>query len=423
MDIQRTEERSEQNQVKKDKSFKNALTEVVMEDRRKEASCQGLTANFHLKPEVVWEVEVDDEVLTKLEGAYVGYLADGKEAISIQNRFRMGGFQSLKICALGYRMILLWSDKVGEVKEVIESVGWWCSLFEKVVPWSPTLVSNQRVTWLRCYGVPVHAWGLDLFRALAFKFGRFIEVDEQAKQMKRLDTARIKILTGVSKLIDSSMAVKVQGRRFDIRVVEDMGGWPDGGSLCGRRWDVEDDGSSRALSVGGASMVALVDGVSDLGSEEDVKLPGSIQGAKKSKGKNGSRRGRSATTHSGSDSSHCSEVGEGSVFPEIKEPTGCGLEIVLPFENANTQNLTSTLVREESGLGYLVEGRGAAVEVQQNIEGEQNGWSEEDVAVPREVEEAKKLIDVGGELGLSFQDSHGKDVDRMYRHLGGGGGN
>jgi hypothetical protein len=101
---------------------------------------------------------------------------------------------------------------VEEVKEMVETVGWWGSLFEKVVPWSPELVSNKRVAWLRCFGVPPHAWGADLFRSLAFKFGRFIEVDESTKDFKRCDFARVRILTSVETTIDSSMAVSVLGK-------------------------------------------------------------------------------------------------------------------------------------------------------------------------------------------------------------------
>jgi hypothetical protein len=69
----------------------------------------------------------------------------------------MEGRTSFKVSALGFRKVLLWSDKAGEVKEVVESMGWWWSLFERMIPWSPELISNDRVTWLRCYGVPVHA--------------------------------------------------------------------------------------------------------------------------------------------------------------------------------------------------------------------------------------------------------------------------
>jgi hypothetical protein len=221
--------------------------------------------------EVVWEVEEEEERVLSLEGAYVGYLVEEREAQSIQNNFRMAGFQNLRVTALGYRQILLWSESVDEVKMIVESAGWWCALFESVVPWSPELISNHRVTWLRCYGVPIHAWGVDLFRALAFKFGRFIEVDEDTHQFKRCDVARVKVVTKDSKLIDSSMAVKVRGKRFDIRVMEEWGGgsMTCGGSVkMGVGWQEEQ--SSRA-SIGGASNCAEVEGYySESGTDADI---------------------------------------------------------------------------------------------------------------------------------------------------------
>jgi hypothetical protein len=48
----------------------------------------------------------------KLRGAYVGYLAEDKEVKTIQNQFRMDGFQKMKICSLRFRKILLWSEMV-----------------------------------------------------------------------------------------------------------------------------------------------------------------------------------------------------------------------------------------------------------------------------------------------------------------------
>jgi hypothetical protein len=272
-------QRREHNFVQSEKSFKGALFDdgrvgggkggrALIPSEEKQGGRALILPEE--KQEVVWEVEVEDEVLAKLGGAYVGYLVEDQEAMSIQNHFRMDGYHNLKICSLGYSKILLWSDKAGEVKEVVESVGWWCSMFERLVPWSPLLVSNQRVTWLRCFGVPLHAWGFDLFRALAFKFGRFLEVDEKTKTMARCDAARVRILTGERKLIDATMAVKVLGQRFDIRVVEELGCWEEGGCVGGRKRGGDEDVSSRASSDGGVSAAAMVVGLSKTCSEADV---------------------------------------------------------------------------------------------------------------------------------------------------------
>jgi hypothetical protein len=141
--------RKESKLIQNDKTFKGALVDAG----RREGGLVTSTEEPRPRQQVVWEVEVEEEVLARLGGAYVGYLVENKEAALIQNQLWMGGFQNLNICSMGFMKILISSDKVGEVKEVVESVGWWCSLFERVFLWSPGLVSNQRVVWLRCYGV------------------------------------------------------------------------------------------------------------------------------------------------------------------------------------------------------------------------------------------------------------------------------
>ncbi|GAU09987.1 hypothetical protein TSUD_393040 [Trifolium subterraneum] len=221
--------------------------------------------------EVVWEVEAEEERMASLVGAFVGFLVEDKDAQSLQNNFRMSGFHSLKVTVMGFKQVLLWSDKADEVKEVVETVGWWCSLFEKLVPWSPDLISNHRVIWLGCFGVPIHAWGVDLFRALAFKYGRFIEIDANTSNLKRCDVARVKIVTKNPKLIDSVMVVKVCDQRFEIKVLEESGNWSEDGRGClnfSPGWQEEQ--SSRA-SHDGDSNCAVVEGCfSESGSGADV---------------------------------------------------------------------------------------------------------------------------------------------------------
>jgi hypothetical protein len=91
--------------------------------------------------------------------------------------------------------------------------------------------------------------------------------------MKRCDVGRIKILTNDKAAIDTSMAVKVLGKRFDIRILEELGEVvavkqslgldKGGGGVCSGAQ------SSRA-SDDGASFQAVVEGCSETGSEADV---------------------------------------------------------------------------------------------------------------------------------------------------------
>jgi hypothetical protein len=105
---------------------------------------------------------------------------------------------------------------------------------------------------------------------LAFKFGRFIDIDEDTKNLNRCDVARVRILTGERRLVDAVMAVKMLGQRYDIRVVEENGGALEGRGDGGQRWRAMEAVSSKASSDGGNSAVAVVEGYSESGSDGDV---------------------------------------------------------------------------------------------------------------------------------------------------------
>jgi hypothetical protein len=105
---------------------------------------------------------------------------------------------------------------------------------------------------------------------LAFKFGRFIEVDDSTKQFSRCDVGRVKIVTTEKSLIDSTMAVKVLGRRFDIRVMEEVGSDPCVHEKLHRRGENWPEEVSSRASGEGASFQAVVEGISETGSEVDV---------------------------------------------------------------------------------------------------------------------------------------------------------
>jgi hypothetical protein len=96
-------------------------------------------------------------------------------------------------------------------------------------------------------------------------------VDEKSLKMVQCDFARVRILTSEKKIIDSSMAVKVLGVRFDIRVMEESGGWTEScGGFAPKLCENAGESSSHAPSDGGNSVVAAVEGLSESGSDADV---------------------------------------------------------------------------------------------------------------------------------------------------------
>jgi hypothetical protein len=80
---------------------------------------------------------------------------------------------------------------------------------------------DMRVVWLRCRGVPLHAWEESLFSSVAEKFGTFIEVDGATANHTKLDVARVKISTSRMAFIDMEIMISVLDKKYRILVVEE----------------------------------------------------------------------------------------------------------------------------------------------------------------------------------------------------------
>ncbi|MCI01713.1 hypothetical protein A2U01_0022740, partial [Trifolium medium] len=147
------------------------------------------------------------------------------------------------------------------------------------------------------------------------------------------------------------------------------------------------------------------------------KLPRSFHGAKRGKNRRSSSRGggcrNPASAEPVSDPIQCSDVGVVQTLSMATEPTGCGLEVVLQLQHAEEQKLPSTVLRGSSGLGNLINEGGFIVEECPSDEVNNSQSCDGDPLILREVDEARKLIEIGGELGLKFHDGEGVDIDRM----------
>ncbi|MCI47794.1 hypothetical protein A2U01_0069036, partial [Trifolium medium] len=67
---------------------------------------------------------------------------------------------------------------------------------------------------------------------------------------------RVKVVTKTPKLIDTILPVKVHGIRFDIRIIEEAGSWPEFGGGCVRRGPVWHEAQSSRASFGAFGVAA-----------------------------------------------------------------------------------------------------------------------------------------------------------------------
>lgn len=105
-------------------------------------------------------------------------------------------------------------------------------------------MDNEKVVWVRCHGIPIHAWNTDFFESLAHKFGVFLGVDENTRRKTSLDVARIPIHMKSYGVFNMVIYAMINGSMFHIKILEEWCGPLHWSGLTHEKQIVEEEDSS-----------------------------------------------------------------------------------------------------------------------------------------------------------------------------------
>lgn len=144
---------------------------------------------------------------------------------TVQQRFVMEGIVRVKVTGMRDSLVLLLESEAGAVARVAKAHEmWWRGIFLSVKKWSPQCVAGKRRLWLKVFGIPLHVWDEELFKAIGNFFSEFLDFDEDIIGRRRLDFARINVRTSRRGLIDEEIRIRVMGAVHKLWVVEEFCG-------------------------------------------------------------------------------------------------------------------------------------------------------------------------------------------------------
>ncbi|PNX93423.1 hypothetical protein L195_g016577 [Trifolium pratense] len=168
---------------------------------------------------------VGNEVLDNFKGAFVGTVLQPGMSYNIQEEFHMQGYFGIKITPLGANLVLLEEQEGGEMQALqADAKEWLDQWFCHIKPWEPCMVDNERVMWVRVYGIPVHAWHVDFFELICKAYGTFINADVGTTKKNTMDVARLMLRTKGHKVVDDVFEAIINGEIYSLRIIEDSYG-------------------------------------------------------------------------------------------------------------------------------------------------------------------------------------------------------
>lgn len=170
--------------------------------------------------------EVDDEISKQCANAMVGEVLCPGKSYFIQDEFIRQGVFSIKATPMGANLVLLEGVKGEEdfMGFVDEAKDWLFQWFRWIRPWNPKDIDKERVAWIRCFGIPIHAWSADFFSKLIEHVGMYLYSDDNTEKRKAFDVARFLIRTNSIESLNQVVTVIIKDVSYSIKIVEDWCG-------------------------------------------------------------------------------------------------------------------------------------------------------------------------------------------------------
>ncbi|GAU10269.1 hypothetical protein TSUD_423290, partial [Trifolium subterraneum] len=128
---------------------------------------------------VVTSYEAEKDDMSRLEKVFIGVVVNPGMTYNIQNYFHTQGYFGVKVTPLGSNLVLLEGHAEGEVQALLDDAkDWLYQLFTEIRPWNPNNVDVNRVSWLRIFGIPLHAWNDLFFTQVTKPWGTFMNTDD-----------------------------------------------------------------------------------------------------------------------------------------------------------------------------------------------------------------------------------------------------
>ncbi|KAI5444628.1 hypothetical protein KIW84_013049 [Lathyrus oleraceus] len=123
--------------------------------------------------------------IERFEKAFVCEVKKTRSTYNVHDAINAEGVFQIKAIPFGAKLCLLEESVLRPL--IQEDVSWITRWFGNIHPWSLEDIDNERLTWLKCFGLPYHAWSPEFFKFISGSVGEFVCCDEETEMQKHLD--------------------------------------------------------------------------------------------------------------------------------------------------------------------------------------------------------------------------------------------
>lgn len=184
---------------------------------------EGATKSAENHAELARVVQVEEHVEPWLVNSVVGRLKSVAEVNSLQEMFILEGLHYVRARYMGDNLVLLTGEEGAKVIDIWKKAGGWLrEIFDDIQPWSPKMVPERRIIWVKCEGIPLHLWNTQFFQEITKEVGELIAVAGETSNFLKLDGARLCMRTAIFEPVFLHYKMEINGNLSNIRIMEEL---------------------------------------------------------------------------------------------------------------------------------------------------------------------------------------------------------
>nr|KAJ0193392.1 hypothetical protein LSAT_V11C800414340 [Lactuca sativa] len=158
-----------------------------------------------------------------MQNTLMGEVENFQALMNVKAFQEVEGCPSIQLRYLGGLKILLEFENIIEKEKFLnDGREIWQPWFKTVTAWEEERNFNERIASLIIQGVPQHAWCEEAFSIIANTWGSVVIPEECNTISPNLAFRRVGILTSHPGIISSSIKIMVNGKPYQIHILEDI---------------------------------------------------------------------------------------------------------------------------------------------------------------------------------------------------------
>ena len=187
---------------------------------------QTYTGVVKKSPQGAWKgtiIETKQVTLPWMSNNAVGFFVADLSYNQLCEEFIVGGMNMVKVRYLGDNMALLTPTEGERMEDVIGlNKLWFESFFEAIEPWTDACVVGHKITWVRCYGLPISLWNKDYFFQVVSEVASLVDIDKATEAWDNLEYARLQVRLLKSCSARLAKGMKINDQVYNICIEEEQ---------------------------------------------------------------------------------------------------------------------------------------------------------------------------------------------------------